>query len=295
MKQSLTIILLLFFNNIYSQNFQGFVYNERFLGLEDVNISIENEIISKTDKKGHFVLKKTKQSERIYFSKPGYLTKEISVKDLQEKNYKIILEEVYEIETVTFNEKDYKKIKYNFALKKQANIRFIPSPNWEMGLKFKNDLEKKGIVSTVTLFLHKTESDLKNTDIEINFYTIDSLTGKPYILLNKSKIIYTPTSRSRKHAVINVEKLKIPFPLNGIFVSIKWLPNESNDKKVGPSIRLTTSSEEELTYNRYTKKKWSLQSGQNHRTKNFVNVMMGLEVYIKKQRMSKKHLKGIVQ
>ncbi len=295
MKQSLTIILLLFFNNIYSQNFQGFVYNERLSGLEDVNISIDNEIISKTDKKGHFVLKKTKQSERIYFSKPGYLTKEISVKDLQEKNYKIILEEVYEIETVTFNEKDYKKIKYNFALKKQANIRFIPSPNWEMGLKFKNDLEKKGIVSTVTLFLHKTESDLKNTDIEINFYTIDSLTGKPYILLNKSKIIYTPTSRSRKHAVINVEKLKIPFPLNGIFVSIKWLPNESNDKKVGPSIRLTTSSEEELTYNRYNNKKWSLKGGQNHRTKNFVNVMMGLEVYIKKQRMSKKHLKGIAE
>lgn len=282
MKQLLTIILLSFFNIIFSQHFQGFVSDERLLGIEDVNISIDNEIVSKTDKKGHFFLDSLKESEKISFSKPGYLTKEILVTDLQQNNYKIILEKVHDIEAVVFNEKDYKKIKYDFALKKQANIRFIPSPNWEMGLKFKNDLEKKGIISTVTLFLHKTESDIKNTDVEINFYTIDSLTGKPNILLNKSKIIYTPTSKSRKHAVINVENLKIPFPLNGIFVSVKWLPNESNDKKLGPSIRLTTSSEEELTYNRYNNKKWSLKGGQKANSENFVNMMMGLEVYIKK-------------
>ncbi len=282
MKKLLNFILLFIFGSYFCQDFQGFVSNENLIGIENVNISINSKIITYTNEKGYFSIKKTKESDTITFGKSGYLTKKILVKDLQQKNHKIILEKVHDIEAVVFNEKDYKKIKYDFALKKQANIRFIPSPNWEMGLKFKNDLEKKGIVSSVTLFLHKTESDIKNTDVEINFYTIDSLTGKPNILLNKSKIIYTPTSKSRKHAVINVENLKIPFPLNGIFVSVKWLPNESNDKKVGPSIRLTTSSEEELTYNRYNNKKWSLKGGQNTRTKNFVNLMMGLEVYIKK-------------
>lgn len=282
MKQLLKIILLLFFSNFFSQNFQGFIHNESLIGIEDVNISVNNKIVSKTDKKGYFTLAKSKESDSISFDKSGYLTKEMLLKDLQQNNYKIILERVHDIEAVTFNEKEFKKVRYDFALKKQANSRFTPYPNWEMGLKFKNNLAQKGIVSSVTLFLHKTESDVRNTNVEINFYTIDSLTGKPDILLNKSKIIYTPTSKSRKQAVINVEKLKIPFPLNGVFASMKWLPNEFNDKKLGPSIRLTTSSEEELTYNRLGDRKWSLKGGQYIYSKNFVNIMMGLEIYIKK-------------
>lgn len=284
MKQLSKIIFLLFFSNYFSQTFQGFVSNENLRGIEDVNINIEDKIILKTDKKGYFKLSNYKESDRITFSKSGYLKKEMQLKDLQQNNYKIILERVHDIEEVIFNEKEYKKIRYDFALKKQANNRFIPSPHWEMGLKFKNDLGKKGFISNVTLFLHKTESNVRNTDVEINFYTIDSLTGKPDILLNKSKIIYTPTSKSRKHAVVNVEKLKIPFPLNGVFVSMKWLPNEFNDKKVGPSVRYTLSSEEELTYNRYRNRNWSLKGGQNIYTKSFVNMMMGIEVYIKKNK-----------
>lgn len=282
MKQLIKITLLLFFSNVYCQNFQGFVSNENLVGIEDVSISINDKVASKTDKAGYFTLNKHDESEKISFSKSGYLTKEISGKNLQQNKYKITLERIHEIETVIFNAKEYKKIKYDFALKKQANIRFIPSPNWEMGLKFNNDLEKKGIVSIVTLFLHKTESNIRNTDVEINFYTIDSLTGKPKTQINKSKIIYTSSDKSRKHAVINVENLKIPFPLNGIFVSMKWLPNKFNDKKLGPSIRLTTSTDEKLTYNRYDKKEWSLKGGQKANSENFVNMMMGLEVYIKK-------------
>lgn len=280
----LTIILLCIFNFNFSQNITGFVTNGSSIGLEGVSININGKTITKTDQKGYFNLRKKEDLDVITFSKSGYFTKEILSKNLKQNSYKIVLERVYDIEPISFNEKKYKKIRYDFALKKQSNIRFIPYPNWEMGLKFKNDLKKKGFVSNVTLFLHKTTSEVRNTDVEINFYTIDSLTGKPDILLNKSKIIYTPTSKSRKHAVVNVEKLKIPFPLNGIFVSMKWLPNEFNDKKLGPSIRLTTSTNEELTYNRYKNRNWSLKGGQNIYTKNFVNMMMGIEVYIKKNK-----------
>jgi hypothetical protein len=282
MKKLIKITFLLFFSNIWCQNSQGFVYNESLVGIEDVNISINNKVISTTDKAGNFTLNEHDKSEKISFSKSGYLTKEISGKNLKENNYKITLERIHEIEALVFNAKEYKKIKYDFALRKQANIRFIPSPNWEMGLKFNNDLGKRGIVSTVILFLHKTESDIKNTDVEINFYTIDSFTGKPKTQINKSKIIYTSSDKSRKHAVINVENLKIPFPLNGVFVSMKWLPNKFNDRKLGPSIRLTTSTDEKLTYNRYDKKEWSLKGGQKANSENFVNMMMGLEIYIKK-------------
>ncbi|MCX8533730.1 hypothetical protein [Chryseobacterium luquanense] len=281
MKKILNIVLLFIFGCYFCQDIQGFVSNENLIGIENVTISINNKIIAHTNEKGNFVIANSKESDTILFSKSGYLTKDILMKNFKQNNYKIILERVYDIEAVIFNEKEYKKINYDYTLKKQANIRFIPYPNWEMGMKFKNDLGKKGFVSDVTLYLHKTDTDVRNTDVEINFYTIDSLTGKPKTKINKTKIIYTPTNKSRKHAVVNVEKLKIPFALNGVFVSMKWLPNEFNDKKLGPSIRYTTSSDEKLTYERLYGD-WELSGGQNPRKESFVNMMMGLKVYIKK-------------
>ncbi|MCX8525771.1 hypothetical protein OF897_17795 [Chryseobacterium formosus] len=281
MKKLLKLILFFIFGSYFCQDVQGFVSNENLIGIKDVVISLNNKTITYTNNNGYFSIPKAKELDTISFNKSGHLRKDILMKDFKESNHKITLERVYDIETVVFNEKEYKKVNYNFALKKQSNIRFIPYPNWEMGLKFKNDLEKKGFVSNVTLYLHKTDTDVRNTNVEINFYTIDSLTGKPKMKLNKSKIIYTPSDKSRKQAIVNVEKLKIPFPLNGIFVSMKWLPNEFNDKKLGPSIRYTTSSEEELTYERLYGD-WGSKAGQNPRKSSFVNMMMGLEVYIKK-------------
>lgn len=283
MKNFLNVIFLFIFGSYFCQDFQGFICNESLTGIENVNISINNKIITHSNEKGYFSIHKIKESDIISFNKEGYLKKDISLKNFNENNYKISLERIHDIEAIVFNEKEYKKVSYNFSLKKQANIRFIPYPNWEMGLKFKNNLEKKGFVSNVTLYLHKTASDVRNTDVEINFYSIDSITGKPKTKLNKSKIIYIPTNKSRKHAFVNVEKLKIPLSLNGIFVSMKWLPNEFNDKKLGPSIRYTTSSEEGLTYERLYGD-WGLSGGQNPSKKSFVNIMMGLEVYIKKEK-----------
>ena len=281
MKKLFQIILLLIFGCYFCQHFQGFVSNESLIGIENVTIIVNSKITAHTDEKGNFLIAQPKESDIISFSKSGYLTKEILTKHFRQNNYKITLERVHDIETVIFNEKEYKKVNYSYALKKQSNIRFIPYPNWEMGMKFKNDLERKGFVSNVTLFLHKTDPDVRNTNVEINFYTIDSISGKPKTKLNKDKIIYTPISKSRKHAVINVESYKIPFSLNGVFVSMKWLPNEFGDKKLGPSIRYTNSSEEKLTYERLYGD-WGLSGGQNPRKETFVNMMMGLEVYVKK-------------
>lgn len=191
-----------------------------------------------------------------------------------------------DIETVVINDKDYEKIEYAYGLKQEINSRLTigNSPSsYEMGLRFENNLKQKGRISNVVLFLHKTDSDYKLVDLEINFYKINALTGEPGEKLNTQQIIYTPKNRKRTNVKINVENYHIPFPEDGVLVAVKWLHDGVKDKNIGPSVRLTTYNEI-LTYTRYDEKiGWGAFS-LSKKSGAYTNVMMGLEVYIKKRK-----------
>jgi hypothetical protein len=161
-----------------------------------------------------------------------------------------------DIEMVTLSDEDYKKIEFSYYLKQHTNTRYMTIPHSELGLKFINHFNKTGRISEVTLFLHKTDEDRVMTNVEINFYTIDSLTGRPDKKINNYQILFTAKNKSRGKVKINVLGYNIPFPPNGVFVAMKWLPTPNKDKKVGPSVRLTSYSEP-LTYTRYMGGKWS--------------------------------------
>ncbi|WP_415327052.1 hypothetical protein [Chryseobacterium sp. MMS23-Vi53] len=196
--------------------------------------------------------------------------------------------QIKDIETVVINDRDYEKIAYSFALKKEINSRLRsinPNSAYEMGLRFNNNLGKKGILSNVILFLHKTDSEGILTDLEINIYKIDTLTNKPGEKLNKEQIVYTPKTKKRGNVKINIENFRIPFPIEGVVVTIKWLPTKAHDKAVGPAIRLTNYTER-LTYTRFDNDTTKWSNALNFSTKNgvYTNVMMGLEVYIKKRK-----------
>jgi len=191
------------------------------------------------------------------------------------------------IETVVINDKDYEKVNYSFALKKEINskLRSVnPNSAYEMGLRFNNNLGK-GIVSNIILFLHKTDEKDKLTDLEINFYKIDTLTNKPGEKINSQQIIYIPKNRHRGNVKINVEKFRIPFPAAGIVVTVKWLPTKDHDKSVGPAIRFTNYNER-LTYTRFDNDptKWSDKMNFSQKNGLYTNVMIGMEVYIKKRK-----------
>lgn len=190
------------------------------------------------------------------------------------------------IETVTINNKNYEKIEYSYGLKQEINnrLKIGNSPSsYEMGLKFKNNVHQKGRISSVILFLHKTDSDYKVVDLEINFYKIDSLTGKPGEKLNKKQIVYTPKNKKRGNIRISVENDHITFPKEGVLVAVKWLHDGLKDKNIGPSIRLTTYKDV-LTYTRYDEKiGWGAFS-LFRKPGIYTNVMMGLEVYIKRRK-----------
>ncbi len=188
-----------------------------------------------------------------------------------------------DIETVILNDKDYEKIDYSFGLKQENNVRLIQIVYAEEGVKFRNNLGKKGRISNVILFLHKTDSKVNLTNLEINFYKIDSLTGQPSEKINKQQIIYVPKNKSRGSVKINVEDHHIPFPVGGVLVAVKWLPNEFKDRKVGPSLR-ATNYEEQITYSRFNDGKWFKSLNISRKLDMYTNAMIGIEVYIKKKK-----------
>ena len=187
------------------------------------------------------------------------------------------------IKEVVINEKDYDKVEIDYGTKQNINARLIPFKGTEMALKFQNNFSQKGIVKDVTLFLHKTDKDVNLTDLEINFYEIDSITRKPSNKINKEPIIYSSKNKSRGRYKIDIKDKKIPFPPEGFFIAIKWLPNEFKDKKAGPSIRLTTYTYENLTYNR-SKRDGSWGYHGNPNAPKPANIMIGMSVYFKKKK-----------
>jgi hypothetical protein len=194
---------------------------------------------------------------------------------------KEIFEKEKIIDTVKIIEKNYEKARLDYTLKQETNSRLIQIVGCEIALKFINDANQKGIIGDISINLHKTDRDLNLTNLEINVYEIDSIKGCPGRKINKYPLIYTPKNKSRGKIIIDVNGQKIPFPENGVFVGVKWLPNTSNDKQVGPSIRLTTSVKERLTYGRYKDRDWHIREMPG--SPNFYdNVMMGITVYFKK-------------
>ncbi len=214
------------------------------------------------------------------------ITMSLFINAQQEFKKDTLTEKYTDIETVIINDKDYEKIDYAYGLKQEINSRLTigNSPSsYEMGLRFENNLKQKGRISNVVLFLHKTDSNYKLVDLEINFYKIDALTGKPGEKLNTQQIIYTPKNRKRTNVKINVENYHIPFPEEGVLVAVKWLHDGIKDKNIGPSVRLTNYNEI-LTYTRYDEKiGWGAFS-LSKKSGVYTNVMMGLEVYIKKRK-----------
>lgn len=206
----------------------------------------------------------------------------------QETKRDTLSEKITDIERVIINDKDYEKIDYSFALKKIINYGLgsgTTNSSFEIGLRFNNNLGQKGRISNITLFLLKTKKEYKLADLEINIYKIDTLTNKPSQRLNKEQIIYTPTTWKANNVDIDVKKYNIPFPEEGVVVTVKWLPVKEYHGLVGPGIRFTNYTER-LTYTRYNNddSKWGNNINFSKKNGLYTNVMIGIDVYVKKKK-----------
>lgn len=202
-----------------------------------------------------------------------------------------ILEKITDIETVLINPNDYEKLNYSFALKKVIDYGLgvgTTNSSFEIGLRFNNNLRQKGVISNITLFLRKTKKEYELANLEINIYKIDTLTNKPSQKLNKNQIIFTPTTRKANKANIDVQKYNISFPIEGVVVTVKWIPIKNYDGWVGPGIGFTNYTEK-LTYTRYNNddSKWGNDLNFSKKNGIYTNAMIGLDVYFKKKKMNK--------
>lgn len=97
MKKLLLIFALLPFLSI-SQNIKGIVLSQKNNSpIENTNIrALSSNVGTITDENGKFSLKllsKNKETEVLEFSRLGYLTKKISLRDLEQQNFKVFLED----------------------------------------------------------------------------------------------------------------------------------------------------------------------------------------------------------
>lgn len=278
------ISTLLASSTINAQNYSGIVIDEESNILKDVKLSINGTVISKTDSNGMYQFHHPAKKDTISFTKEGYGSEKFLLSDLTNQETKIVLHSIIELAPVIVNAKDYKKEEIFLGLKQKTNSRLIVKPKYELANLIKNPTNKKGKISNVILNLHKTKNGVNITDLEINFYLIDTLSGLPSKKILSEPLIYRPTRKNRGRRKIDVEKYNIPFPKEGVFVAIKWLETKDNkNKSVGPSIRLTVYSSQILSFGRYKNGNWGKISQRNSRTGKVANAMIGLDVWVRKK------------
>ncbi len=277
-------LFLLVIFPINAQMLNGLVIDKNKHPLKEVELTINNKLICKTDTNGSYSFQYISIQDTIQFTKKGYVQKKYLLNDLlKDQKRTIILEPIIELKPIIISGKKYKKQEISIGLGKKTNSRIIATPEYEIAAFIKNSSHFKGKINTVNLFLHKTKKDVPLTNLEINFYTVDSITGQPLYKILYSPIIFKSKKRSRGKYKIDVEEFNIPFPKNGVFVSIKWQKLENNKlSSVGPSLRLTRSSNKYYTYYKYKSNNWNKYRRLGGKNIDIVNAMIGLNVWVRK-------------
>ncbi len=283
MKSLFIYILIILFTFSNGQYIEGTVTDSYNNPIENVTV-IKNETpIDYTNEKGQFQFELNAKGDSIRFSKEGFTIETVSTDELLNVSNPIIqLNPLITLEPIIFDSKKYRKKEITLGLKKKANVRTTVIPKYEIASKIFNPSHKKGKISSVILYLHKTTKEVELTDLAINFYTINPITGYPDKPILLDPILFKPKKKNRGKRKIDVEKYQIPFPKEGIFVSVKWLETKHKKKKgVGPSLRMTYYSSKKLTYTRYNNRNWSVLPKLTHNNSRS-NAMIGLEVWVRK-------------
>lgn len=295
MKKLKTQILLLTFilsNYSFSQIINGIIKDS----ITNEAMPIANIVFTNgyggtnTKPDGSFSISvKNYQNDSLKISYLGYKSKYINLKDFNE-NKTYFLDIKLSQETTKIDEINIKlkALKYQeekkIIPKKEGNVRLFSIIGQEIAYRFKNEKEEKGRVKSIGIHFRKNRNATKNAVYRLKFYSIDSITKGPLYYLIKKELIIRPKNKTHVYK-INLEKEKIPFFENGIFVGVELIDPENSIKKtekVGPGLRLTYGEIENFTWENYRGKRWHKSDYYDKLNNKNANLYIELNILYKK-------------
>lgn len=189
-----------------------------------VNIWIENTKIGTTSNEdGTFKLETTGSVRTLVFSAIGYKTKRIN-SDLTQVFF-YLKPKISELDEVVIKvKKDTKEKRIEIFKKRKIHSAWAASPSIVAKLfKHKKEYDKTPFLKTVKVL---TRCRIKKGKFLLHIYAVNDK-NEPGELLHDENILVT-AKKGKKNTEIDVSKLNIQFPKNGLYIGLNSLKIESN-------------------------------------------------------------------
>jgi len=287
MQVNFLIFLFLLETCSYSQTLQGYVRDKESQEIvSSANFSFKkNKFITSSNSNGFYKINlKNNLSDTLQVSFLGYETKYIELKKFSEDkiyNLDIYLDETpLNINKLTINSEKYNK-KYVLGEKRNGNISNFVIIGFEQATWIENPFKTDGILKSINLHLKKRPKSDFTALLKIRTFSYDKKQNIPSEKSLSEEIIIYPKNKNYK-LKIDVEKLKIPFPKEGICVSVELIDQNKESKykyKIAPGFRYTYKENKSLTWMRFQQGKWG--TGYLNNKENKGNLMIGLDVLMR--------------
>jgi len=189
-----------------------------------VNIWVENENIGSTsEENGTFFISTTATGKRLIFSTLGYDKKIINASEVLEVNLKTIsysLDEVVITKNIGTKEIEIGNLEgksshsYGCGVKPWIVANYYPSTD---------QTEKHPFLKSIQF---RTKSDINKAKLILHCYQVNKDGTLGNDLLSENCIVEVKKGTTINK--INIEKHRLKFPENGIFIAIEWMIIEEN-------------------------------------------------------------------
>lgn len=275
-------IFLIFTISLFTNFVHAQIFNGRILDsitkqpLEFVNILITNtKFCTYTNVSGNFNIKILDEKDKLLITNIGY--KNLDIKsEIFKKNDSIytfyLKPKIEELEEVIINTK---KIKYSWDKPINSERKATQYFGFQFGTEncrfIKNPYKKKGVLKSVTLNLKKIRDhtrQCRQCEVDyiasfcIKFYNYDTINNLPGSEIYNKNLIINPENKNY-NLNINIDSLKIPFPINGLCIGVetvntKYIKPRKTFALIAPFIKFTKANETKTSSSwvRYRDEDW---------------------------------------
>ena len=227
---------------------KGTVLDEHKAPVAFVNVFInETKVGTYTDEQGNFSLKTNISKGILLISHIGYKSDSISInriKDADSLNITLIEHpNVIQETTVVGNKRTSKRTLGFFD--RRTNYTLCVGNGTVLALFVRNDIKEEGTIKKLMVKFKKVKN---NPLVRFRLYA-NNRTGQGPGTEIPTKIAPIQLKTNKKNLVVDISDFNIPFPLDGIFVSVEIVKGGDYEKNTGYSYPFFMVTEKENDYN----------------------------------------------